>query len=351
MSSTRKHPRGHVRRHDKDALIARKHVEHGERLKKLLTPTAPSFDWRALGKVPPVRDQGQCGSCWDFSGCGTATMAIIQAGLEPADGSFDLSEQYVLDCGQNGGCNGDDNTTVLQMCETSGLATDAYGSYQAQANSCQPYSGTLYKILNWGFADSNGGSGITSTADIQEALVTYGPVGCAVAAGDDWDNYTSGESGGSGSTSINHDVMIVGWQPSTLKPGKVAWIVRNSWGTSWGMSGYMLLTEGADCIGTETVWADAGSTPPPPPPGHGPGPSVLGTIQLSADTPPGVYQLVAAAQQMHSAGITIPSWLAGLLADLCAIAPSLPTPFNAYIAILCGLFPPATGKRPCGGCK
>ena len=339
---TRKHHRGRKAPPNLPELIAKSHAEHGERLKKLVTPQVLSFDWVALGKVPPVRDQSQCGSCWDFSGCGTGTMAFIVAGLEPADGTFDLSEQYVLDCGQNGGCNGDDNTTVLQMCQASGIATDDYGPYQAQAGQCKPYSGTLYKIDSWGFADSSGGQGITSTADIQEALVTYGPLGCAVAAGSDWDNYTGGESPGSGSTDINHDVMIVGWRPSTLKSGKVAWKVRNSWGASWGESGYMWLTEGGDCIGTETVFAVAGAAPPPPPsPGPGPDPMpTLGNIVLSQDMPAGSYMLMANAMKAVQSGLAIPAWLAGLMADLCFIGPDLPPPWNGLAAVLCGLIPP-----------
>ena len=304
-----KYARGHVRASNKDQLIREKYLQHGHQLRRHAVPIPDELDYRTQGKVPPVRNQSQCGSCWDFSGCGTATMAFGFSGLQPMDGTFDLSEQYVLDCGSNGGCGGDDNTTVLDMCKSSGLATDAYGPYQGQAGRCQSYSGKLYKIASWGFADSAGGNGVTSTADIQKALLQFGPVGCAVAAGDDWDNYAGGETQGSGSTDINHDVMIVGWLPSTLQTGKVAWIVRNSWGTDWGMSGYMLLTEGGDQIGTETVWAQAGGTPPPGPvpptpckphipPGKKcpcPGGVMLHTAQQATDLVTKLQHLAAAA--------------------------------------------------------
>lgn len=256
--ATVRHPRGRVRRSDKDLVIAAKFAEHGAMLKMLATPTVPSLDWRNMGAVPPVRDQGACGSCWDFSGCGVATMAIIRAGLQRGDGSFNLNEQYVLDCGINRGCSGDDNITVLEQCVEKGVANDSYGPYRGQAGKCSSTPATpLFKISTWGFVDSNGGVKLPSTDDIKEALVAYGPLGCAVAAGGDWDDYTSGEWGGSGSTDVNHDVIIIGWQPSTIQPGKVAWIVRNSWGSSWGMNGYIILTEGADLIGTEAVWAQA----------------------------------------------------------------------------------------------
>ena len=358
MANTRKYPRGRVAPPNLLDLIAKSHARHGARLKKLVTPTAPSFDWSALGKVPPVRDQGQCGSCWDFSGCGVATMAFGIAGLQPMDGTFDLSEQYVLDCGQNGGCNGDDNTTVLQQCQASGLVTDAYGPYTAQAGRCNQAELPRYKITSWGFADSNGGQGVTSTADIQEALVTYGPVGCAVAAGDDWDNYTSGEFAGAGNKQIDHDVMIVAWQPSTLQPGKVAWKVRNSWGKDWGMDGYMLLTEGGDQIGTETVWAEVGTTPPTPTPPAPtpPPPSAELLMQVMQELQAGNYILTPSSPSQRGPGapgfkkLVLPSWLEAALNDLCDLAGNLPAPYAPWAEFACSMFLPATRKK-CGGCK
>jgi hypothetical protein len=308
----RLHHRGRVRPANLEELIKASHEKHGARLRALVTPTAPSFDWRTLGKVPPVEDQGQCGSCWDFSGCGTATCAQIQVGAWPADGSMAYSPQYYLDCVQDGGCNGDDNTTVLQDIEANGAPTEAeYGPYAGDSQRCNTAGTTTkYKISGWGFADSNGGQGVTSTADIKEALATYGPVGCAVAAGDDWDEYTGGVSAGSGSTDINHDVMIVGWQDdATLRAGGY-WIVRNSWGTEWGESGYMRLQYGADQIGTETVFAQAsptpvpGPTPGPTPPAPTPPTPTPTPSPLPATT--GTFDTASKAFTLPAAGFSVP---------------------------------------------
>jgi len=120
---------------------------------------------------------------------------------------------------------------------------------------------SLYKIDDWGFADSNGGNGVTPTQDIKNAIIAYGCVGCAVAAGSSWDSWSADpnyvQTGNS--TNINHDVALVGWDDV-----KGAWIMRNSWGTSWANQGYGWIKYGADSIGTEAVWAVVHGTPPGP---------------------------------------------------------------------------------------
>jgi Papain family cysteine protease len=268
------------------ALHAAAVSRHGKRA--LPKATAAVYDCRVLGLVPPVRNQQQCGSCWDFSGCGTATCALIKGGYGKNDGTFDLSEQFVLDCGQNGGCNGDDNTTVLTQCKATGIPTDAYGPYQGSAGQCKATSTlTLYKIADWGYADPGNTSGVSDTQKIKDAIVAYGPVGCAVAAGGTpfWDSGTGTDTGTS--NQIDHDVMLVGWDDThdNGDGSKGAWIMRNSWANTWGTpcanainttpleGGYAWVKYGADSIGTETVWAVATALPPTPPPNPPPGPT------------------------------------------------------------------------------
>ncbi len=358
LPNTTKYARGHKRRPDKDALMHRQKALHGLMIRALPHVTADSYDCRALGLVPPVKNQSECGSCWDFSGTGVVTSALIAAGICKVDGSLVCSEQYTLDCYPNGGCDGDDNVTVLEQAYSTGLATEpTYPTYQGQAGRCASQQGLpLRKILSWGFCDPNSSQSVTSTQLIKNAMVAFGPIGVGVAAGDDWDGYTSGEFAGSGSTSIDHDVILVGWQPSTLQPGKSAWIMRNSWGTSWGMNGYMLITEGADSIGTEAVWATAVGTPPPAPSPNKPAPfpdiTAPGADPLESLGPNALAALIRLlAGKKSSPSVEIPSWLTAILTAICSGAAELDPPWDVLIADLC-IYLSTTGvTKKCKGCK
>jgi cathepsin L len=256
-------------------MKAASHERHHLRLKALPKATAAVYDCRALGFVPPIRDQSQCGSCWDFSGSGMVTCALIKAGQIP-NSKNGCSEQYTLDCGRNGGCNGDDNTTVLDWAKKTGLPLDGdYGPYQASEGRCKQVT-KLYQIVDWGFCDGQG-DGVTDTQKIKDTMVAYGPIGVAVAAGGGWWNSGQGTDTGR-STGIDHDVILVGWDDGhdNGDGSKGAWIMRNSWGTGWGApcgnaaypnpteGGYGWMKYGADSIGTEAVWCTARALPPPP---------------------------------------------------------------------------------------
>lgn len=253
---------GHVRRPDKDHVIAVKHAKHGARLRALRSvPMPASFDSRAMGVVGPIKNQITCGSCWDFSGTGLVEIAYNRAGLGGGADVFVLSEEYTLSCYQNGQCDGDDNTTVLDWAKAHGLPLTAdYGAYKAAPGTClwQP-SMTLYQIDDWGFANADGSFDVPSNDDIKSAIFHYGAVGCAVAADDAFEAYTSGvfQSTQSDPNQIDHDVILVGWDDADG-----AWILRNTWDVSWGESGYMRIAYGANLVGTEAVWAVKNATAP-----------------------------------------------------------------------------------------
>lgn len=246
--------KGHVRRPDKDHLILLSHQRHRDHLKVLgAVPQPPHWDSRAQGLVGPVKDQGKCGSCWDFSGTGIIEVAFNKVGIGGGAGKFVLSEEYSLSCYRNGKCKGDDNTTVLEWAKANGLPLTAdYGPYKAAAGQClyKPAM-PLFKPDDWGFADAAGGSGVTPTHDIKAAIMQYGAVGCGVAADNAFATHPGGSVfAGSGSKTVDHDVILVGWDdPSN------SWILRNSWGAAWCENGYMRIAYGANLIGNESVWS------------------------------------------------------------------------------------------------
>jgi C1A family cysteine protease len=245
--------KGHVRRPDKDHLIAISYARHNSHLKQLLAIPQPiSWDSRKTNIVGPIKDQGQCGSCWDFSGTGIIEIAFNRAGVGGGPNVFILSEEYTLSCYRNGKCQGDDNTTVLEWAKSNGLPLSSdYGPYKAAPSLCL-YKPTmvLYEPDDWGFADSNGGSGLTPINDIKAAIMQYGSVGCGIAADDAFQAYSGGVFADSGSQTIDHDIILVGWDDDTK-----SWILRNSWGPDWGESGYMRIAYGANQVGTEAIWA------------------------------------------------------------------------------------------------
>jgi C1A family cysteine protease len=267
---------GHVRSPIKDHLMAMSASRHRALLRQWEKVTLPpSWDSRTLGVIGPIKDQGQCGSCWDFSGTFVVETAHYLAGTLKADGSDALSEEYTLSCGNNGGCNGDDNVTVLQWAKSTGLPRSSdYGSYTASPGTCKWKTGmSLYKVDDWGFVDGASGQGVTDTDKIKAAIMQRKCVGCAVDAS--FSDPGTGIISGNGS-SIDHDVGLFGWQDTgtavsaSVHPrgGKIVaatgwWWMRNSWGIVWGDQGFAKIAYGAYSIGTEAVWAYVNPVNPP----------------------------------------------------------------------------------------
>jgi cathepsin L len=259
-----KYAKGHVRRPDKDQLIRLSNSRHKAMLQaKLTIPPPPTWDSRTHNWVGPVKNQEQCGSCWDFSGTGIIDIAYNKAGIGGGPNVFVLSEEYTLSCYRNGGCGGDDNTTVLEYAKAHGLPLQSdyptqYGPFN-NANDCKipacawKPSIKLYKISDWGFADGTAGNqSVTPTPAIKSAIMSYGAVGAGIAADDAFQNIQPGTVfKGSGATQIDHDIILIGWDDS-----KGAWLLRNSWSTQWADQGYCWIAYGANNVGTESVWCE-----------------------------------------------------------------------------------------------
>jgi hypothetical protein len=216
----------------------------------LATPPA-TWDWRDSGKVTSVKNQGSCGSCWDFAHIGSYEAAILVAG----GSSYDLSEQWLLDCNTQGyGCDGGWLDAWGNM--TNGVPLESCYPYTASDGTCKTSCTKYNPLSSWAYVGSS--SGVPSTSALKQAIYDHGPVSAAVYANSAMQNYTSGIFNSCSSSSPNHAIVLVGW-------GSTYWVMKNSWGTGWGESGYMRITFGCSNIGYAAAYGiPSGGTPPPP---------------------------------------------------------------------------------------
>jgi len=198
-----------------------------------LKSVAASVDWRAQGAVTPVKNQQQCGSCWAFSTTGSTegAHAISTGNL------VSLSEQQLIDCSGpqgNQGCNGGMMDQAFQYIITNnGITTEAAYPYTAADGTCN--TGVTAAATLSSFQDVTPGS---ETALL--AAVNIGPVSVAIEADQQCFQFYSGGvlSDPSCGMQLDHGVLVVGYGTEGTKD---FWIVKNSWGASWGESGYIRL--------------------------------------------------------------------------------------------------------------
>jgi len=200
-----------------------------------------TFDWISKDKVTPVKNQEQCGSCWAFSATeNIESVWMIAKDLTPA--TFKpLAPQQIVDCDKNdGGCNGGNPPTAYgYIISAGGQDTEASYPYHARNQACQFKPADVEaKITSY--------KTISNEDDMKTATATVAPLSICVDASS-WQFYSSGVMTPSQcGTSLDHCVQIVGYDTSVNPP---YWNVRNSWGTDWGLSGFIRLEYGHNTCG------------------------------------------------------------------------------------------------------
>ncbi|KAG9273285.1 pro-cathepsin H [Astyanax mexicanus] len=209
-------------------------------------PYPDSIDWRKKGNfVTAVKNQGSCGSCWTFSTTGCLeSVTAIASGKLPL-----LSEQQLVDCAgdfNNHGCNGGLPSQAFEYIKyNKGIMTEDDYPYTARDGPCKynPKQAAAFvkDVVNITIYDEMG---------MVDAVARLNPVSFAYQVTSDFMSYTSGvytstECHNTTDT-VNHAVLAVGYGEQNGTP---YWIVKNSWGTSWGMDGYFFIERGKNMCG------------------------------------------------------------------------------------------------------
>ncbi|XP_078054342.1 procathepsin L-like [Mustelus asterias] len=199
-----------------------------------------AFDWRDKGIVTPVKNQGQCYSCWAFSATG-----VLEGQVFKKTGKLiALSEQNLIDCSRSHGtfgCNGGWSLSAFDyIIENGGIEAESTYAYTAKDGESCKYNASesvasvsSYKILPYGDEEA-----------LTQAVAEIGPIAVVIDAGlPSWQFYSSGVyyDANCRSNTFNHAVLVVGYG---VQSGMKYYIVKNSWGQNWGQSGYILMARG-----------------------------------------------------------------------------------------------------------
>lgn len=214
-----------------------------------------NFSWEDEGFETPVRNQGNCGSCWAFGGTQCLEMATLIFGGK----AIDFSEQDLVST-MFYGCGG--GYHVWQRQVEKGQMSEVDCPYTASNKKCKKPFVPVAKALSGGYVGEE--TRRPSDEELQLAIMAYGPLSVTVGANGSFGNYESGFAKGCPSVGTNHIVALTGWKTNP-EDGKVYFKIKNSWGEGWGEKGYGYFRAGCWNLAEEASFVIVEKTPCPPP--------------------------------------------------------------------------------------
>ncbi|MFH0867050.1 MAG: C1 family peptidase [Bacteroidota bacterium] len=200
----------------------------------------PVYDLRTAGSggtslLTPVKNQGSCGSCWTFATCASMESRWFITGY----GTFDLSENNLKECHNfdYASCDGGNiDMSTAYLSRRSGPVSESDDPYSAVDGSCTGGLTPVAYVTDARFLPND-------MASIKQAILDYGAIYSNMYYSDTYYNSSDKTYYYSGSSGTNHGITLAGWDDNKVTAGGTgAWIIKNSWGISWGESGFFYIS-------------------------------------------------------------------------------------------------------------
>lgn len=216
---------------------------------KFATLSNPAFSWR--DRLPPIRNQESCGSCWAFAAAATMEAAELLFNQR----SVDVSEQHLVNCtwrdpargGDN--CSGNGASYAFQLAMKTPIADEQQLPYLGKATACDSKLKGAYTVKSYTFVDPMDKA--PPVATIKALLVQHGPISASISATEEFGSYAGGVFNRDSKAIPNHAIVLVGWDDA-----RGAWHIRNSWSKEWGEDGYAWVKYGTNGVGTYMQWLE-----------------------------------------------------------------------------------------------